>query len=236
MVAGSFVVNEWVHLNQDAQIADVPQIITPNVDYQITLSSVDITNVFNLYFQQNGANEDLYDITSNSDMTSLTTLLSANNAWSAISVNGAVDIGLAAVAGDTAPHRILETVALRVFGHAAARAAITNDLEFPVSVGNLASPFTNALMNKRNELFNQYVALGRITNANDVNVPHQMDLSNFNLSFLLEVDGRLLDPSNVPITNVYENGFAGYNTGSGQTYSTMSNGQYMIPVLVTFSA
>ena len=238
MVAGIFVVNEWVYLNQDAQISDIYNLPSYNVDYQLTLNGVDLTNIFNVHFQQNAANADLFDVSNNSDSNRLAALLTSTATWSAGATNAAVAVGLTGV--DSAPNRILETVALRVFGHAAARAAIVNDTQFPTSVGALASPFLSALMNHRNELFNEYVKLGRISNIDDVTQQQTMDLSNMNISFLLEVDGRILDPSNNPITTVYENGFAGYNTaapsGSGNVYSTMNNGQYAIPVLVTFNS
>ena len=234
----SFIVDEWIHLNQDAQIADVPQVIDYNVDYYITLPN-SLSKWFDIKYIQNGSNADQYDI----DVT-IRNLADAymNNTWNAVSVGPAVSTGLqTGILNDV----VFQILALRIFGHAAARAAIVNDSIFdrltPEGINKMEIFSTNgiwqALYNHRNELFNHYVSLGRITNTDDVtSYPQQMNLSNFNLSFLVEIDGRILDPSNNPITDVYANGFSGYNTNSGgNVYSTMNNGSYAIPILLSFT-
>ena len=53
---------------------------------------------------------------------------------------------------------------------------------------------------------------------------------------MVAIDGSLLNPSNNRIIDVYSNGYSNYNTGSGNTYSTMNNGTYNIPVLLTFTS
>ena len=232
----SFIINEWIHLNQNAQIADVPQVINYNVDYSITLYN-SIATYFNISYIQNGTNADLFDI--NINLNNLNDAF-VNNTWNAVTLGPAVSTGLkTGIFND----ELFQIIALRVFGHAAARAAITNDsfLDQQTPDGqnktnNFINSLYNSLYNHRNELFNEYVSLGRINNQDDVTNMQSMDLSNFNLSFLVEIDGILLDPNNNPITNVYADGFSGYNTNiGGNVYSTMNNGSYKIPILMTFT-
>ncbi len=149
----------------------------------------------------------------------------------------------------TVGDRLLEIVAHKIFGHGQARAAISNDTQFYTHDDKLWDNLSNAVLNTtfRDEIFNQYVALGRYSteaNSNATTSPNnQNDVNNMNggpswvpfnfngltFDYPMFIAGNMLtDPS---LTNEERNLIQnGPNVGG----SLLANGVYNVPVLVKF--
>jgi len=111
---------------------------------------------------------------------------------------------------NTIGDRLLEVVALKLFGHGQAHAAINNDNEFYTHDAQLWDHLSNsvAMNNIKHDIFNQYVASGRyeieiaqsdnFTNiTNDINITDNININeqiiNFNNSFFsLYITGNIL--------------------------------------------
>ena len=233
-----FIVNEWVEFNHNAIIEQAPM-VAYNVDYKLTLNDVNLNAVFPITFQQNATNTDAFDVTltrtTNSNAAMLAVLDDATATWTGVTNGVAVSSGIQAQS--SLSQKILELVALRVFGHASARAAIVNDSTFEAKVLELLpNRIYSALNNHRNELFGRYVELDRIDPADDVTSAQNMNLESFNMSFLLAVTGSILsdEAGNPVLTGLgISDGYDGYATSNAPVFSTMVNGAYNIPVLVS---
>ena len=121
--------------------------------------------------------------------------------------------------------RILEILALKIFGHARARSAISNDTDIVAGVkANLRNHIQNVLTNSAQSIFNQYVNqdLPEL-NQNDINQPVSFNFENDILSFPGFIVGSLMDKQN--LSNSLLNGVSG-------GYSEMINGDYNVPILI----
>jgi len=230
----SFFVNEYVVFNQDTTVDQAPA-TAYSVDYKLTLHSVDLNTVFPLTFQQNSIDVNAVDVTLNrspaSNAAMVALVAAAKNTW-ALASNAAGVVSSGITAGVTLPlaTRLLEVVALRVFGHAAARAAFRNDTAFQTSVDEqLPNKIYNALNNKRNDLFGAYVNDDRIKNEDDMNNSINMNLANFNMQFIVSITGSIKsdEDNSVITTGGLHNGYEAHGG-----VSTMTGGVYNIPVLV----
>lgn len=83
--------------------------------------------------------------------------------------------------------RLLEMVALEIFGHAKARAAISNDTAFNSLHSQLTTHLSCAFndQNTRNIFFEQYVDINRYSNANTNDVGTIVDFNLANTSFFI---------------------------------------------------
>lgn len=121
--------------------------------------------------------------------------------------------------------RILEILALKIFGHARARAAISNDTEITVGIqSNLQNHIITVLNTHSQNIFNQYVNqdLPEL-NQNDINQPVNFNFQNDVFSFPGYIVGSLIDKQN--LSNALLNGVAG-------GFTDMVNGDYNIPILI----
>jgi hypothetical protein len=133
--------------------------------------------------------------------------------------------------------RFIEVIAMKIFGHAKARAAISNDTDFYQSdaiPGSLINQMINGIQssinNKRNDIFNQYVDYDRIeaeaSDDVDVNI-------NFNFKDTIFIIPMYLS-SNLD-TNSNISSLKNGPTGIGSVgVSTMVNGSMNVPILVKF--
>jgi hypothetical protein len=117
--------------------------------------------------------------------------------------------------------RLLEIIAMKIFAHPKARAAISNDTEF--NDANLLSlKVYDAFNNHINEFGNYYMGIYDITEVN--NNVQSMNISNFNIIFPFYLNGITSKTQ----TQLFQNG---PNVGG----SLLVNGQYNIPLLLTFN-
>ena len=117
--------------------------------------------------------------------------------------------------------RLLEIVALKIFGHPKARAAIGNDNDF-YDTDALSIKVYDAFNNIKNEFGNYYMGIYDITQVN--NNVQLMNVSNFNIIFPFYLNGTTSKTK----TRLFQNG---PNVGG----SLLVNGQYNIPLLLTFN-
>ena len=121
--------------------------------------------------------------------------------------------------------RILEILALKIFGHARARAAISNDTELTIGIqSNLQNHIISVLNTHGQDIFNQYVNqdLPEL-NQNDINQPVNFNFQNDVFSFPGYIVGSLIDKQN--LSNALLNGVSG-------GFTDMVNGDYNIPILI----
>ena len=99
----------------------------------------------------------------------------------------------------------MEVVAHKLFGHAQAQAAINNDDKFYLHDAEIWDHLSNTVENSNfsNDIFEQYVALGRyntwaltsandVNNSNDVNGWVNFNFVNLTLDYPLWISGNLL--------------------------------------------
>jgi hypothetical protein len=117
--------------------------------------------------------------------------------------------------------RLLEIVAMKIFGHPKARAAIGNDNDF-YDTNALSIKVYDAFNNIKNEFGNYYMGIYDITEVN--NNVQAMNISNFNIIFPFYLNGITSKSK----TKLFQNG---PNVGG----SLLVNGNYNIPLLLTFN-
>ena len=115
--------------------------------------------------------------------------------------------------------RLLEIVAIKIFGHPKARAAISNDNSF-YNITQLSTKVFDTLNNQRNELGNYYMG---IYDIQPNSTSQTINVNNFNIIFPFFLNGATQKSS----INLFRNG---PNVGG----SLLVNGQYNIPLLLTF--
>jgi hypothetical protein len=135
--------------------------------------------------------------------------------------------------------RFLEVVAMKIFGHAKARSAISNDKDFYRGdsingslISQMITGIQSSINTKKHDIFNQYVRDDRIedNSTDDVDVNVNFNLYNSSLSipmyFLstLDINSNIVDLQNGP-TSIGVGGVA-----------TMVNGSMNVPILVKFKS
>lgn len=125
--------------------------------------------------------------------------------------------------------RVLEILALKIFGHARARAAISNDTDIIHDLQNeFYNHINNVVQTHKYDIFNQYVQLDKPQmRRNDVNRPANFNFTNGVFAFPCYISGSLVDKSN--LSNELLNG---PKTG----ISSVENGDYNIPILIKISS
>jgi hypothetical protein len=224
----NFVVDEYITITQNAMLATNVPITTLNIDYSLSLEVNNLIDLFNITYQQNSLNAEMYDINVVMNNILMNQYLNDIQNWSISKLNNnVVSVGLTNT--NELPKALLETIALRVFGSGNARAVIVNDYSINESVLSHTNDFYYYFNNRRNQFFQAYVASGRISGG-DVSQSATMNLNNTRLSFPMYVTGKMFDSTgNDLILNPYIDGYSSYNG-----YGTMSNGVYNIPVIIRF--
>lgn len=242
MASNAMFLNNPLTINQNTNIYGCyPNEGSYDYIFSINLDSFapDITTIFtNAAFIQNSVNIENYDINIVLDKSNVF------NNWNNVFMNQnliTVDMGLSNIAFSTLNpaiqerfgDRLLEVVAHKIFGHGQSHAAINNDYEFYTHDGELWNHFSNtvAMSDMRNDIFNQYIALGRYTTTanNDKYNWINFDFSGLTFDFPMYLVGNLLtDPS---LTNDERNIL---NNGPTVGGSSLVNGQYNVPILIHF--
>ena len=130
--------------------------------------------------------------------------------------------------------RILEILALKIFGHARARAAIANDTEIIAGLKyDLFNHIHTIVSDHKNDIFNQYVNYDLAAmNTNDIDVAVSFEFTNDMLSFPAYLNGSLYNSANAAggvgeVSAALKNG-----PDSGDANDTkLENGLYNIPIL-----
>jgi hypothetical protein len=213
----------------------------PSVDYYINLNTSIPPQqwISGDYIQD--ANADLVDVNVRIDAVNLAKVLNtksftvAANGWTEPNMHLSTSHGGIYNTGAA----FLEFAALRIFGHAAARAAITNDNAYTANAGvgsSLVDAFGAGVANTlltdagvNNQIFDMYVPLGKPElNNNDVGFVVPMNLNNTNWQFPVMFTGSLVASTAGISLAAIQNGVVG---GVGN----MLNGDYNIPVMIKIS-
>lgn len=125
--------------------------------------------------------------------------------------------------------RILEILALKIFGHARARAALSNDTDIIRDLQNeFYNHINNVVQNHKYDIFNQYVELDNPQmRRNDVNRPANFNFTNGKFAFPGYISGSLVDKYN--LSNDLLN-------GPKAGISWVQNGEYNIPILIKINS
>ena len=177
----NFIIPANFSINQNANlyITDVPTSInTAKYHWNINCGS-NLNTMFNVrnYTQSTSANDYTANLTINT--TQLDSLLTTGLNYDS---NGTAGTAYGLEDGPQNFNlRLLEMVALEIFGHAKARAAISNDTAFNSFHCNLTTHISCTFNDQttRNLFFEQYVDINRYSNANTSDVG---TIVNFNLA------------------------------------------------------
>ena len=232
----NFYVSNQVAFNQNTTLFISNMSVESNSHYVI---DVDMGNSLNDLFntrtyQQNQAigdgsvNENDYNTILAINHTELFSRLNDSHSLIFKGSSGNTALGAAILGQDVnnQPYyiRLLEIMALNIFGHAKARAAIANDKSFKDKVLDIDTHLEREFNTNeplRNEFFEQYIQLDRQEiNANDVNTVVNFNLDDAQISFLAYLTGSVLDTNtngsvnsilNSPIANTLVSDTGFYN-------------------------
>ena len=191
--------NFQITQNANLYIMDELTLGTRNFHFSMNCGT-SLNSLFNTRtYKQNSTNAQNVDIN-----------LSINETYAATLFNNLVNaggtspnfLGMETVVATTFSQRLLEMAALKIFGHAKARAAIANDSDFTnlhtVVIGHLTNSFSNSDI--KNNFFEQYVLLRKNSlNQNDVdqNINFNLDATQIYIYGIL--NGSILDAT--PLTS-----------------------------------
>jgi len=217
-----FFINEFIDVTQGATIYSKEPSDTANqaeYDYIFNVNVASSASLFNVAtYVQNSDNANLYDATLTSNASLLMSVLNA----SATSVGQSRGENTTFDGDDkTVGLRFLELVAVKVFGHAKARAAIANDNDFTtdtLATSGVMSQITTGIMSKvnqelANKVFEVYAGLDKIETANqdDITAPINFNLSGSTWEFPIHFTSSLTAAAGGTLTAVLNNGPADGN-------------------------
>lgn len=260
MASNQLFINAPFTITQDSNVYGTHINEGTNYDYifRVNVASLCEGNMSLLFnnasFSQNTADINTYNI--NIVLDNSNTFASWANSFNNQALV-TVEAGLSTTAfstlqpdvSQTIGDRLLEVVAHKLFGHGQARAAISNDTQFYTHDAKVWDNLSNAVLDSgfRNDIFNQYVALGRYSSEansnantngntqNDVNnmnggdhwVPFNFDGISFD--FPMYLAGNML--TDASLTNAEK---ALIQNGPNVGGTLLNNGSYNVPILVKF--
>jgi hypothetical protein len=154
------------------------------------------------------------------NLTQLSTFLSDSRSITSAS-NSSINTNAFETSMRPFGERLLEIIAVKIFGHPKTRAAISNDNSF-YNTTQISTEIYNTFNNHRNELGNYFMGLYDITQVN--NNAQLINVSNLNIIFPFFFKGTTQKNA----INLFRNG---PNVGG----SLLVNGNYNIPLLLTFN-
>jgi hypothetical protein len=247
-------INNGLTINQNTGLYSEEQNVESdlNFDYVVlfnvsALTGVNnnMTNIFsNAHYIQNSENaEDVniqLSIPNHNGMGNMTYNWNEINQQNIITISrGRATVGFGTFFAEPVKfgETLLEIMAHKIFGHAQARSAISNDDAFNEHDVQLWDHLSSSVGNKQFQLsvFNQYVTSGRYSNdenqtieSGDTLLNKQFNFQGMTFDFPLFLNGSLLvDDQLVNETSLLRNGV---NVGGAQ----IVNGLYNIPILLRF--
>jgi hypothetical protein len=249
-VNSPFVVSQDTSLYANAVNADT-QLYDYILDINILATGSAWTTMNDMFvdrhFVQNatsGDGENNVDVTLSANVEQLDALLSINSV--AVSSDNTSVNGLTAVYGTLAAGEhylglsMLEIVATKIFGHAGARAAITNDTDYyrryndaNSLIQQIADGINGSLANKAADVFNEYSLYDRVqdnvdtTNGQiDWNAPAQFNFANTTWQFPIYFTSTLSSISGDALGAVSNGPVVGGNQ--------LIDGSMNVPILLRF--
>ena len=220
--------SDWFSINRNADLYAQNGAL-PNLnefDYILDISGV-LNDMFNTKtYQQNSEDANLYNVSLVVNADYVVNMTANTNM-----VNSASNLATGIVGSNTTVGtRVLEILALKIFGHARARAAIANDSDIVAGIASdLANHVQNVVSAHRNDIFNQYVQqdLAELS-ANDVNEPVSFNFQNDTLIFPGYVSGSLVNKAGLSAQLL--------NGPADMSGHMVANGDYNVPILLRLCA
>ena len=200
--------------------------VAPNLneyDYIVTLPC-NLRDMFSaMTYQQNSQDANLFNVDLTINDSALNSTIAASNM-----VQQASNLATGIVATNTVGFdtRVLEILALKIFGHARARAAIANDTTITATLNSdLSNHVHNVVSTHKDDIFCQYVQQDNPDlNANDVNAPVDFNFASDYIAFPGYVAGSLIDQPNLSADLL--------NGPADQSTHSLVNGAYNVPILI----
>lgn len=219
-----------INRNADLYANNVTPVNLQEYDYVITLQGA-LDSLFSTKTYQQSA-----DNINNNDMNNVDVTLTLNNtAFDDMFYNTAMSNAAASITSGVLGSgacdfntRVLEILAIKIFSHGRARAAIANDSEIIAGIRNdLYNHVNNVVQAHKHDIFNQYVQqdLPQL-NADDINSPVPFNFSNDTLAFPGYINGSLVDLAN--LSDDLKNGPVDGHA--------LVNGLYNVPILIKLGA
>jgi hypothetical protein len=235
----NFFLNNAVVLNQNTAIFTQNQTIfnlATHYRFAVDCSGTLNTLFLNRSYTQNTQDENDYNVNLTVDTSGVHNLFNAN-ATQALTNGGApaVAVGGTAESGNVRLYiRLLEIMALQVFGHAKARAAIANDADFINRHANIVNHLNTEFASTavQNDFFEQYVQVDRAElNTNDINSTHvNFNLRNSAIGLVAFLNGTLVDGGK----STTDGNLTTFQSGPGNDLINADN-TYNISVLITLN-
>ena len=205
-------------------------------DYIISLDVNTLSTLFtNKSYKQNESDINEVDITLTLDQNEFNSAFNYTSMISPTAGNGTRSLigGKEVVTGvDT---RVLEILALKIFGHAKARAAIANDTQIiNLLQSEMFNHFNGVVQNHKHDIFNQYVNYDlSALNTNDVTGYGEFDLTNDIISFPACLRGHLYNNAGDATTGGASiSAFLNNGPTTGANNDTvLVDGAYNVPIL-----
>lgn len=253
MVASTqLFINNSLDITQNANVYGSYINAGNNYDYIFSINVASLCNnnmsllFSNASFIQNTTNPGNYNINITlNNSTSYTNWESVfNNQELTQIVQGNSNVSFGTLQGTDSQsigERFLEVIAHKIFGHGQAQAAINNDSEFYTHDALIWDHLSTTLGTTtiRNDIFNQYVASGRYqdeaetagatVNNYDFNQWVNFNFTNLTFDFPLYLSGTILTNDTLT-TNQLNILYNGPSVGG----TSLTNGSYNIPILVSF--
>ncbi len=246
-------INNGLTINQNTGIYSEEHNVEAELNFDYVLSfnvsaltgvNGNMTNIFSTaHYIQNSQNADDVNIQLNipnhNGMSNMTFNWNDINQQNIITVSrGRATVGFGTFFAEPVRfgETLLEIMAHKIFGHAQARSAISNDAAFNEHDVQLWDHLSSSMNNRtfQMSLFNQYITSGKYNVENlglegsDVYINQNFNFQGMTFDFPLFLNGSLLvDDQLVNETMVFRNGI---NVGGAQ----IVNGLYNIPILLRF--
>ena len=234
----SITTNTPVQVNQNVNVAGVPETTFSDPEYAITMKlggvgagqPIRISTLFNTAtYQQNGGDENKYDVILTPNTTQLTVLLTNYIVLNKLNPNAPTPTKTGN--DDTAAQKLLDVMSLNLFGTDVAQAAIINDSDFLDK--DLTSLVSTALSTDANYIFQRYVELGGIA-GDDVSIAQNINFEKLEVNSLkipLYLNGQVLLPGHASGAT-----FAWiYNCAGSYAPINKTDGSYATPLLLDFN-
>lgn len=250
-MSASFFLNEAIVIQQNTSLyaQDLAPIDTA-FDYVFLISAGNAASntLFNTRtYKQNSATynsvgENNVDVNISMNKTTLTSVLSGSTVNITKGIASCLTNGMEVNTQRLLGLRFLEVLAVKIFGHAKARAAIANDTDFYSSsfINQIVNSVNSAVWNKRSDVFNAYVLTDRIdmdisngnlTGYNDVDAAYNFNFANSAFAFPVYLNGAVVDPTpGDSSASTLSALFTGPNVGG----NLLRSGVYNVPILFKF--
>lgn len=219
--------NDTFGINRDVDLYanNVTPVNLQEYDYVITLSGA-LDSLFSTKtYQQNGNDMNDVNLVLDLDQASFNSMFNNTSMANAAATITSGVLGANACDFNT---RVLEVLAIKIFSHGRARAAIANDSDIIAGIrDDLYNHVSNVVAAHKHDIFNQYVQqdLPELNN-NDVNEAVAFNFANDTLAFPGFIAGSLIDLPN--LSDDLKNGPVDGHA--------LVNGLYNVPILIRIGA